>query len=343
MTRTIKRVSNSRSTIDDVALEAEVSTATVSRVLTGEVHVSEETAKRVIKAVEKLGYVPQSAARNLARRKTKTIGLILPSLAGDFFSLMLTGVEAAVTEEGYDLLVTTQQESNGNLPAKGLPLGKQNTDGLLVFVGNLTPTLLQYHSSGFPMVLLYQSSPMDQGIPCVTIENKNGTRQLIDHLIETHECRKIAFVRGSENNEDSYWREQGYRKALEEHHIPFDPDLVTGSEFTEQVGVNAVRHFLGKGIKMDAIFGGSDESAIGVLLELKQQGIRVPEEIKVVGFDDLTLARYISPHLTTVRAPTENVGRVAARKLIEIIQQRKTDDLTLLPTELIIRQSCGCL
>jgi DNA-binding LacI/PurR family transcriptional regulator len=191
-------------------------------------------------------------------------------------------------------------------------------------------------------VLLYQSSPVNQGIPCVTIENKNGTRQLMDHLIEIHGCRRIAFIKGSTNNEDSYWREQGYRKALEEHHIRFDPDLETGDEFTEQVGMEAVRHFMRKGIEMDAIFGGSDESAIGVLLELNNRGIKVPEEIKVVGFDDLTLARYISPHLTTVRAPTENVGRVAARKLIEIIQQRKTEDLTLLPTELIIRQSCGC-
>ena len=342
MPKSAKQISNSGSTIDDVAIEAGVSTATVSRVLTGEVPVSEETAKRVVKAVEKLGYVPQSAARNLARRKTKAIGLILPSLAGDFFSLMLAGVEAVVTEAGYDLLVTTQQENNGNIPAKGLPLGKQNTDGLLVFVGNLTPTLLQYHASGFPMVLLYQSSPVDRGIPCVTIENKNGTRQLMDHLIETHGCRRIAFVKGSAINEDSYWREQGYRKSLEDHHIPFDPDLVTGSEFSEEVGMEAVRYFMSRRIAMDAIFGGSDESAIGVLLELQKHDIKVPDEIKVVGFDDLTLARYINPHLTTVRAPTEKVGRVAARKLIDRIDKRETEILTLLPTELAIRQSCGC-
>ena len=342
MANEIRKKQNSRSTINDVALKAGVSTATVSRVLTGEVPVAAGTAKRVIRAVEKLGYVPQAAARNLARRKTNTIGVILPSLAGDFFSLMLAGVEAVVTDEGYDLLVTTQQESNGGSPAKGLPLGKQNTDGLLVFVGNLTPTLLQYHASGFPMVLLYQSSPANQGIPCVTIENKNGTRQLMDHLIEIHGCRKIAFVRGSSINEDSYWREQGYRKSLEDHHIPFDPNLITGNEFSEQVGKEAVRYFLSKGIAMDAVFGGSDESAIGVLLEFQQQGIKIPEQIKVVGFDDLTLARYIHPHLTTVRAPTENVGRVAAKKLIDHIQKRKTEMLTLLPTELAIRQSCGC-
>ena len=342
MSRSKKNTPNSLSTIDDVAMEAKVSTATVSRVLSGEVPVSKETTKRVIQAVDKLGYVPQAAARNLARRKTHTIGLILPSLAGDFFSLMLAGVEAAVTEAGYDLLVTTQQETNGKSPAKGLPLGKHNTDGLLVFVGNLTPTLLQLHASGFPMVLLYQSSPTDQGIPCVTIENKNGSRQLINHLIEVHGCRKIAFIKGSANNEDSFWREQGYRKSLEAHHIRFDPDLVTGGEFSELVGMEAVRYFLDKRIALDAVFGGSDESAIGALLELNQRGIKVPEEIKVVGFDDLTLARYITPHLTTVRAPTEYVGRVAAQKLIGVIQKHPTEALTLLRTELIIRQSCGC-
>jgi LacI family transcriptional regulator len=338
--KTDKELSNS--TIDDVARSAGVSTATVSRVLSGKAPVAEETAQKVRKAVEKLGFVPQTAARNLARRKTNAIGLILPSLAGDFFSLMLAGVESAVTDIGYDLLVTTQQETDGTSSAKGLPLGKHNTDGLLVFVGNLTASLLQLHRTGFPMVLLYQNSPTDQGIPCVTIENKNGTRQLIDHMIEVHGCKRIAFIRGPVNNEDSYWRELGYRKSLEAHGIPFDPGLVAGEEFTEEEGMKAVNHFLEVGLQMDAIFGGSDESAIGAMLALNQHQVKIPEQIKVVGFDDLTLARYITPHLTTVRAPTEQVGKVAAENLILQIQNGKPEPLTLLPTELIIRQSCGC-
>ncbi len=328
-------------TISDVALSAGVSTATVSRVLSAEVPVSEVTASKVRKAVEKLGYIPQTAARNLARRRTKAIGLILPSLAGDFFSLMLAGVEAVLAEEHYDLLVTTQLVDNPSID-NHVPLGKHNTDGLLVFTGNLTPPLLKMHQSGFPLVLLYQSSPKDLGIPCVTVENRNGTEKLIDHLIEVHGCKHIGLLRGPDGNEDSSWRELGFRRSLEKHGLTIEKEMIANGEFLEEAGAEAVKQWLEQGVRIDAVFGGSDEAAIGAQLALTQNGVRIPEQIKVVGFDDLTLARYMVPPLTTVRAPTEEVGRVAARKLLQLIRTGTAEALTLLPTELVIRHSCGC-
>jgi len=296
----------------------------------------------VLKAVRELGYVPQTAARNLASHRTNTIGLLLPSIGEDFFGQMLRGVEAGVAESGYDLLIATQPE---NVPPRRghLPLGRHNTDGLLIFTGHIfKDEIMPLYRDHFPIVLLYEPPPPNMDIPYVTVENKNGTQKLIDHLIDIHGCHNIAFLRGPEGNEDSYWREKGYRDSLTRHGIGIREELITLGNFTESDAKRAVLDLLKREVKFDAVFGGSDEGAYGAFTALTEVGIEIPAEKIVVGFDDLSLARFLTPALTTVRAPTELVGREAVRQIMKLIHGEQPDSLTLLPTEIVIRNSCGC-
>jgi len=329
-------------TIDDVARRACVSISTVSRVINRTVPVSGDVAARVQAAMAELNYRPRAAARNLAARRTHTVGLLITGIEGDFFAPLLSGIESATGEAGLDLLIST---SGRRGPRAEFPnsLGPHNTDGLLVFANSLGAAGLAHcHARGFPVVLIHQSPPAGLDIPCVTVENQAAARRMVDHLIEAHGRRRIAFLRGPEGHEDSYWREAGYRKALEAHGIQPDPALVTLGGFDRHVAHGSVLRLLADGIELDAVFAGDDESAIGVLDALRESGRRVPEEASVVGFDDQRLSAVLEPPLTTVRAPTEEVGRQSVRQLLALIRTGRADPLTLLATEIEIRRSCGC-
>jgi DNA-binding LacI/PurR family transcriptional regulator len=332
----------SRVTIDEVAQRAGVSISTVSRVLNQTASVTEDATARVLAVVAELGYVPQTAARHLAQGKTNTLGLLLPDIGSDFFSPLLHSINAVAANAGYDLLIAIRRRAEGQSPLRQ-PIGKHNTDGLLVFDHSHSEAELRhFHQSGFPAVLLYRSAPAGTTFPSIMIENKAGARQIVDHLIEVHGRRRIAFLRGPAGNEDSRWRERGYREALAAHSIAFDPDLVGEGEFYDAPARATVERWLAAGLAFDAIFAGDDGSAVGALAALSQVGLRVPEDVALAGFDDDPMVRYLVPPLTTVRAPTERVGREAVQQLIRLIENGRARPITLLPTELVIRRSCGC-
>ena len=326
-------------TITDVARQAMVSIATVSRVLNGTTPVQPEKAERVRRAMEDLQFVPHHAARVLASKRTNIIGLLLPEISGPFFSPMLKGIEAEARQAGYDLLIHSTQE----VETARRRLGEHNTDGLLVFTNSLAPDeLYRLHNMNFPVVLLHQSPPDSLNIPVIAIENQEGAARLIHHLIEAHGRRRIVFLRGPVGHEDSVGRERGYREALEAHNIHFVPELITSGGFDDAEAFAALQHMLSDGIDFDAVFAGDDDAAIGVMRALDASGRRVPRDVAVVGFDDIPFARYLSPPLTTVRAPIEQVGRQAVRQLIRLMDGEPAEALTLMRTELVIRESCGC-
>jgi DNA-binding LacI/PurR family transcriptional regulator len=327
-------------TIEDVAQRAEVSIATVSRVVNGSTPVNPQTAKRVREAIRELNYVPSPAARTLANRRTNTIGLLLPEISGAFFPPMLRGIEAGVRAEGYGLLIHSTSDVHRR---GGRALAEHNTDGLLIFPESIEESeVLRLHSRNFPIVLLHQTPPSDLRIPTVTIENQAGAGMLVSHLIEKHGRRRIAFLRGPAGHEDSMWRERGYKTALHSHGIGFDEDLVGEGRFDETTSREVVQSWLLDGLDFDAVFAGDDDSAIGAVSALRNAGKRVPEDVAVVGFDDVPFARFLSPPLTTIRAPIEAVGREAVGLLMKSIRQKHCETTLRLPTELVIRQSCGC-
>lgn len=331
-------------TISDVAQKAGVSIATVSRVLNGTTPVASETAQRVQDAIRELAFVPRAAARVLASRRTETLGLLLPEIGGAFFSPLLRGIEAEAQAAGYDLLIhATSHIPHASKPVAHRPLGEHNTDGLLVFTQSVDEKELnRLYSLNFPTVLLYQTPPSSLNIPSVTIENKSGAQMIVEHLIQVHNRRRIVFLRGPEGNEDSEWRERGYRAALEANNIPFDPVLVGTGGFNEDEAQIAMQEMLVDGVEFDAVFGGDDDTAAGAISALTQAGKRVPQDVAVVGFDDLPIARYLRPTLTTVRAPIEQVGREGVRQLVRLIRGQHAEALVMMRTELIVRESCGC-
>ncbi|HJS17808.1 MAG TPA: LacI family DNA-binding transcriptional regulator [Anaerolineales bacterium] len=330
-------------TIRDVAREAGVSVATVSRYINKNAPVSTEVAERLQDVLVRMRYVPHAAARNLASRKTRVIGLLLNNLHNDFFVPLLNGVEAVVRKKGYNLIVATYHANSRDHTQP--PIGPHNTDGLLVFSDGLMDDDLEtLHASGFPMVLVHRTPPPQVPIPSVTVENVLVTEHLVEHLIKVHGKRRILFLRGPVYQEDSIRRETGYRSALRANGIPEDENLILNGDFERDVAYEAMNKFLGNGrqVAFDAIFSGDDDAAIGVLKSLHEHGIRIPEDVSVIGFDDLGFAPFLNPPLTTVRAPTEKVGHIATERLFGLLDNHSSDEVIILPTEIIYRRSCGC-
>jgi LacI family transcriptional regulator len=327
-------------TIRDVAQRAGVSVATVSRYINQTTPVSDEAAQRLERAMAELQFIPHAAARRLATNTTNTLGLLITQMHTDFFAPLLSGIEEATGEAGYDLLISTSRRIHKRFP---FPLGPSNADGLLVFAGSMSASeLKRTHELEFPVVLIHQTPPLEMDIPCVTVENKDASLKIVSHLIEAHARRRIVFLSGPEEHEDAHWRELGYREALASHNLEIDASLVVPGNFDRNVACESIQKLLVEGIRFDAIFTGDDEAAVGVLAALQEAGLRVPEEVAVVGFDDQRMAPYLSPPLTTVRAPTEEVGRVAVRQLVNLIREGQAEPLVLLPTEIVLRHSCGC-
>ncbi len=330
-----------RATIADVAQRAGVSTATVSRVINQTGPVSEATAVRVWRAISELNYAPHSGARELAGGASKTLGLILPSVGGYFFGEVLAGIESVTSKN--DLLIYAATDWRDERQAFHLPLNEHNTAGLIVAVGSLTDeTLRRLSARGLPMVLLHRSSPAGLNLPAVSFENETGARQIVEHLIMAHSCRRIAFLVGPEAHEDARQREQGYRRALALHDLPYDETLVAGGGYDDQMAQTAVARWLSQGLQFDAIFAADDVSATGALSALRSAGLRVPEQVALAGFDDAPFSRHLSPPLTTVRAPIAEAGAAAARHLLRLINEGTAEIFTALPTDVVIRTSCGC-
>src|ERR1051325_385464 len=242
-------------TIRDVARQAGVSVATVSRYINRNAPVSTGVAERLSQVMSELRYVPHAAAQHLASRKTHVIGLLLNNLHNDFFVPLLNGVEAVVRQKGYNLIIATYHANsrNGTPP----PIGPHNTDGMLVFSDGLfDEDLANLEETGFPMVLVHRTPPPSLTIPSVTVENIEITKKLVDHLIHAHGRKRIFFLRGPIHQEDSLRRETGYKAALQANNIPWDEDLVINGDFERDVAYQAMNKFLDNKdrAKFDAVF-----------------------------------------------------------------------------------------
>jgi DNA-binding LacI/PurR family transcriptional regulator len=327
-------------TIADVAREASVSISTVSRFLNGSTLLAEETITKVRDAVQRLGYMPRSAARNLALRRTNTLGVLIESIGSSFSSSVVAGAEEEAMAEGYSLLISTP----GHLFHGGLPaLGPFNTDGLLIVNVAMKRSMFSFNQDGYPMICLYQPAPRSMKIPLVSIENKRGAFLIVEHLIQDHGITRIGYLRGPRGNHDSYWREVGYRQALKKYRLPVDERLVGFGNFSYPSSRKTVLDWYRLGIIPQAIFAGNDDSAMDVVLTLTRLGLRVPQDVAVVGFDDSHLALCVVPPLTTIRAPMREVGREGVRRVLRLIRTGSCDLRTLLPVEMVLRGSCGCV
>jgi DNA-binding LacI/PurR family transcriptional regulator len=329
-------------TIRDVARQAKVSVATVSRYINHPLTLSNENAGIISQVMKELNYVPSMAARQLATHKTGTVGLLSFTVEYGFFGPLVAGLEKALKEKGYNLLIATYQaETGGDATPQ---IGPHNADGVVVFSNTLSEErLAEWYGAHFPVVLVYRNAPAALPIPCVNVENEAASYKIVEHLIVEHGRKNIVFLRAPGRQEDAHHREMGYKAALKAHSIAYDPNLVIGGDYNRSEARAAMQKFLANEPPcFNAVFAGDDDLAVSVISALQSKGLKVPEDVAVVGFDDQRFASLLVPALTTVHAPTEQVGRVAGQQMVKLLEGQKADCMSILPTELVYRQSCGC-
>lgn len=337
------RASASRPTIKTVAARAGVGRTTVSRVVNGSELVSEKAREAVLEAIAELGYVPNSVARGLVTSRTDAVALVIPeseSRLGSepYFSAVIRGVSAALadTRTQLQLMLVRDQAERDQLTRS---VAERRVDGVLlvsVHEHDVLPGLLE--SAGLPTVLAGRRRE-DDPLSYVCADNRGGAAAAVRHLLERGR-RRIATVAGPQDMEVGRSRLHGFREALVEAGVPAAEHLVATGDFTEEGARAAMRSLLERAPDLDAVFAASDLMAAGVLLELRAQGRRVPEDVSVVGFEDSYLARHTNPPLTTVRQPTEEIGGTIARTLLREIGDPSAPRTRLvLDTELVVRES----
>jgi LacI family transcriptional regulator, galactose operon repressor len=331
-------VRKARPTIYDVARLAGVSTATVSRALNGTGQIAPATRAAIDAAVARLGYHPNTAAQSLVTRSTQTIALLLPDITNPFYAALVSGIQDRALEAGYTMLLcTTEGDPEREEQYLSLLRAKQ-VDGVLVDGLVLPPDrITRFVRDGLPIVCLDRDIDSTL-VPLVQVDNRLGARLATEHLLSLgHE--RIAHVAGPPDLGISEERIEGYRDAHRTAGIRLDPELISVGSFTEEGGYEAARSLLASRV-FTAVFAANDLSALGVLSALAEAGRRVPDDISVVGFDDLRLSRFTTPPLTTVHQPAGEIARHATDLLLELAGGRKVDRmLHLLEPELVVRRS----
>ncbi|HEY0592221.1 MAG TPA: LacI family DNA-binding transcriptional regulator [Thermoanaerobaculia bacterium] len=324
-------------TIRDVASRAGVSVATVSRVLNEKALVRQETVKRVLDAAKELQYVPHGGARSLSMRRTSTVGVVLPDLHGEFFSEVIRGIDIAARRRGFHLLVSGSHSDWAEMAAMALAV-RGRVDGLIVMVPDMDPRDVQARlPGGVPVVLLNCRATETWSI---VIDNAAGAEAMVDHLVSLGH-RDIAFITGPEGNADAGERLRGWRSAMERNGLEARDALVQNGDFSENGGYEAAYALLSREPRPSAIFAANDAMAIGALSAVREQGLRVPADLGVVGFDDIPIARFVSPPLTTVSVEIAELGRRAFELFMEGTEPGSVPRLETLDTHLVIRESCG--
>jgi LacI family transcriptional regulator len=307
-------------TIHDVAREAKVSIATVSRVLNGSDTVRDSTRERVQEVVRRLRYVPHGGARSLIKRETRTIGVLLPDMFGEFFSEVIRGLDQVARQRHYSLLVTcTHGESQSAEAMVRTMHGK--VDGLVVLSSNIEMYApLKHLLRRTPVVFLnHVQGPGADQFDSISVDNHSGAMAMTRYLMGLgHE--RIVFVKGPDGNGDADERLQGYREAMKGQPGGALNLMEISGDFSEGSGYQATGRIVQMGPRPTAIFAANDAMAIGVLCGLKERGMRVPEDISLAGFDDIPMVRYLSPPLSSIRTPIPELGSGAAERLLAMIE-----------------------
>ena len=299
-------------TVRDVARSANVSVASVSRTLNGLDNVTATTRDRVLQAVAELGYVPNAAARSLSRAETRTIGIVVPDLHGEFFSELIRGFDLAASEAGYLLLLSTMH-ADPALAAQALRAMHGRVDGLLVMAPQLRPAEIDaLIPVDLPSLQVFcESNPRR---PTIGVDNRKGAHDAARHLLAINR-RRIVHIAGPRGNHDADERREGFVAAL--HALGGDAPILLEGDFREDGGARAVDRLIASNTTFDALFAANDMMALGAMQALRSRDVRVPEDVAVIGFDDIPLARHLG--LTTLRVQAADIGAIALRRLISIL------------------------
>lgn len=325
-------------TIKEVAELANVSQATVSRVVNGQKRVTESTRERVLAAMNELAYQPNAFAQALASNRSSSIGMVVGNLGGFFYGPLMHTVEELARENGHHLIVTSGEDDHAKeLDAINFLLSRR-VDTLLLHVSAISDfELIAMVERGINIIILnrYVSELAER---CIYIDNEYGGYVATKHLLDLGHT-KIACITGQLNKSDSRDRLQGYRHALQEHGLVFDKALVSEGSFDDDGGPHAARRLIQREIDFSAIVCGNDNIAINVYDVLLEHGLRVGNDISVVGYDDAIVARYLRPKLTTVRFPIREMGKHALKLVLQKKLGKASEDCLKMMPELIVRAS----
>lgn len=335
-----------RVTLKQIAQAVGVSVMTVSRALNNAANVDERTRQKILKTARRMGYRPNHIAKSLVLKKTFTIGVVIPEITHSFFPEVIRGIEEVAYQAGYQIILTHSAEDFERERQAIETLEAKRVDGILISTAQtmrdvaIYQELLRMH---YPLVF-FDRCVQGIGASCVSINDEESAEMATRHLIE-HGYRKIAHLRGPLRVSIGKARLQGYRKAMEESGLRVDEDWIVESGFHESGGYKAMQQLLSlpKAKRPQAVLAVNDPAAFGAMQAIFDAGLKIPEDVAIIGFSDDIRAPLMPTPLTTVRQPAYEVGKRAAQKLLDIIEERHPEEeLIIVETQLVIRQSCGC-
>lgn len=328
-------------TIKDVAQAANVGVMTVSRVLNANGYVSQLTRERVTRAIEELGYTRNMTARSLSSMRSQVISVIVPDMTNSFFSGIARAAERVVRGHGYQILIGDSDGSVENERAFVETAVSRMADGVILVAPRMSESEIQQANARLPVVVV-DRGVKDHSIGDVYIDNKKGSQEAVEYVISQGH-RRIGFVSGPRNVQNSRRRRDGYESALRAHEIRIDSNLFFQGHFLWEDGVAACDYFLALPDPPTAVFCSNDLMAIGMLRRAREMGLSVPEDLSIAGFDDVPLAEWVTPPLTTVQHPRLEMGKLSAEVLLSRVGELPTVPKVTLENTLIVRNSVGAL
>ncbi|MDD5660029.1 MAG: LacI family DNA-binding transcriptional regulator [Actinomycetota bacterium] len=336
----------------EIAKLAGVSRSTVSKIVNDYANVSDKTRKEVIEVIKKYGYVPHASARNLAGKFNKMIGVFITDvnhdskklrvIESDYFSPFTTAAIDYADELGYNVLVLVIDKNREFEKARKLLYNKTVSGGIFIGAENNVQEIFKLIKSGCKLVIIDQEKCKDKTLGkhiIVNSKNLEGAYNATKHLIE-YGHKNIAHICGDMNKFSGLKRLEGYKKAMIEAGLPIENECIVEGDFTENGGYESAKKLLKNNKKITAIFASSDTMAIGAIKAIKEMGLVIPDNISIVGYDDIKIASYISPSLTTIRVSILNMVSIAVKSLVDFIEKDiKSSKYNTVPTELIIRES----
>ena len=331
--------------LKDVAERSGVAVGTASAVINNNPWVSEETRRRVLEAIKELKYQPNQLARNLRTQKTNTIGVIAPDITNPFFTQIIRSIDALARQYGYVMMLCDSNENYQIGTETFNILLQKRVDGIIL-IGGIVPKeeLSKLLSDKHPVIVVIEREYEIPNIATVIVDAVKGGYTATKHFLSLG-YRHVGIITGPLGNEfchGSIGRYKGYQMALEEYNISFNQSMVKQGDFTFDGGYRAMKQFLEETPQARAIFVSNDLMAIGAMEAIKEQGLRIPEDVALVGYDDIPEASYVSPALTTIQLPQKQLGHTAVETILTCLQGKNDFPLRrVLPTKLIVRQSCG--
>jgi LacI family transcriptional regulator len=329
-------------TIKQIAIKANVSIATVSRALNNDVRVTDKTREKILQISNDLNYKPNLVARNFVKKTSYAIGLILPDISDEFFTDIIRGVDEITYKNGYYTIVAsshrhhTLADSIATFSQTGL------VGGVILLMSAMTDDLKNILDQAKIPVVLIGAGKQERDFDIVTIDNYQGAFNATEFLIKKKKFKKIAHITGPAENYDAYLRKKGFIDACKKNGVSINKSFIIDGNFTIDSGYHGFIQLYGLPEKPEAIFAANDMMALGCYDAANYFNVKIPDDISLIGFDDIFMSKYINPSLTTVRVQIEEVGKRAAGLLIERLNNPngKTHSLIKIPTELIIRNSC---